>query len=73
MGLKNSPLEPIRDDRSHAAGCAAKRRSMMRIMAVPAKAAMQQWRSKSRATRRLRLIHPMVRSTIQRFGTTTKR
>ena len=36
-------------------------------------AAMRQCRSKSRARRRLRLIQPMVRSTIQRFGRTAKR
>jgi hypothetical protein len=42
---------------------------MMRIMAMRTKAVtMRQCRSKSRARRRLRLIHPMVRSTIQRFG-----
>jgi hypothetical protein len=45
---------------------------MMRIMAMRTKAAaMRQCCSKSRASRRLRLIHPMVRSTIQRFGSTT--
>lgn len=44
---------------------------MMRIMAKRTKAAaMRQWRSKSRARRRLRLIHPMVRSMIQRLGRT---
>ena len=32
---------------------------------------MRQCRSKSRARRRFRLIHPMVRSTIHRFGSTT--
>jgi hypothetical protein len=53
---------------------AAIRRSMMRIMAMRTKAAvMRQCLSKSRARRRLRLIHPMVRSTIQRLGRTTKR
>jgi len=47
---------------------------MRRIMAMRTKAAaMRQWRSKSRARRRFRLIQPMVRSTIQRFGSTTKR
>jgi len=35
--------------------------------------AMRQCRSKSRARRRLRLIHPMVRSTTQRIGSTTNR
>ena len=45
---------------------------MMRIMAMWTKAvAIWQCRSKSRARRRLRLIHPMVRSTTQRFGSTT--
>jgi hypothetical protein len=47
-------LEPIREVRIHAEGFAAKRRSMMRIMAMRTKAAaMRQWRSKSRARRRL--------------------
>jgi hypothetical protein len=47
---------------------------MVRIMAMRRKAAaMRQSRSKSRERRRLRLIHRMVRSTIQRFGGTTKR
>lgn len=55
-------------------GFAARRRSMMRIMAMRTKAhAMRQCRSKSRARRRLRLIHPMLRSTIHLFGSTTKR
>ena len=45
---------------------------MMRIIAIRTKAAaMRQCRSKSRASRRFRLIHPMVRSTIHRFGSTT--
>ena len=45
---------------------------MMRIMAMRTKAAaVRAWRSKSRARRRLRLIQPMLRSTIQRFGSTT--
>lgn len=47
---------------------------MMRIIAMRTKAAaMRQCRSKSRASRRLRLIQPMLRSTIQRFGNTTNR
>lgn len=45
---------------------------MIRIMAMRMKApATRQWRSKSRASRQLRLIQPMVRSTIRRFGSTT--
>jgi hypothetical protein len=45
---------------------------MMRIMAMRTKAvAIRQCRSKSRARRWLRLIHPMVRSTAQRSGSTT--
>src|SRR5205085_10223765 len=45
---------------------------MMRIMASLTKAAtVRAYRSKSRAKRRLRLIHARVRSTIQRFGKTT--
>ena len=67
-------LEPIREVRIHAEGFAASRRSMMRIMAMRTKAAaMRQCRSKLRARRRLRLIQSMVRSRIQRFGSTTKR
>ena len=47
---------------------------MMRIIARRTEAAaMRQWRSKSRASLRLRLIHACVRSPIQRFGRTTKR
>ena len=49
-------------------------RGMMRITAMRTKAvAMRQCRSKSRAKRRLRLIHPMVRPKIQRIGGTTNR
>jgi hypothetical protein len=45
---------------------------MMRIMASLTKAAtVRAYRSKSRAKRRLRLIHASVRSTIQRLGRTT--
>lgn len=45
---------------------------MIRIVAVRTKAAaIRQWRSKSRARRRLRLIQAMVRSKIQLFGSTT--
>jgi hypothetical protein len=41
----------------------------MRIMASLTKAAtVREYRSKSRAKRRLRLIHARVRSTIQRLG-----
>jgi len=77
-----STSEPIREVLIHAEGVGASRRSMMRIIAMRTKAAaMRQCRSKwpladlrsPRASRRLRLIQPMVRSTIQRFGSTTKR
>lgn len=45
---------------------------MMWIIAKRTKAtAMRQCCSKSRASRRLRLIHPMVRSTIHHLGRTT--
>src|SRR5207253_8945217 len=45
---------------------------MMRIMANLTKAAtVRAYRSKSRAKRRLRLLHARVRSTIQRLGRTT--
>src|ERR1700731_871444 len=45
---------------------------MMRIMASLTKAAtVREYRSKSRAKRRLRLIQARVRSTIQRLGKTT--
>ena len=45
---------------------------MMRIIAMRTQAAaIRQWRSKLRVRRRLRLIQPMVRSTTQRFGSTT--
>jgi hypothetical protein len=67
-------LEPIREVLLHAEVVAVNRRSMRRIIAMRTKAAaMRRCRSKSRARRRLRLIQPMVRSTIQRFGSTTKR
>ncbi|WP_246522360.1 hypothetical protein [Neoroseomonas terrae] len=46
----------------------------MRIIAIRTKAAaMRHCRSKSRVSRRARLLQPRVRSTIQRFGSTTKR
>ena len=47
---------------------------MMRIMARWMKATTERtWRSKSRASRRQRTIQAKVRSTIQRFGSTSKR
>ena len=66
-------LEPILEVWIHAERIGrVKRRSMMRIMARRMKAAtVRAYRSKSRARRRLRLIHASVRSTIQRLGSTT--
>ena len=67
-------LEPIRKVSTHVQHLGASRRSMMRIMAIRTNAAaIRQCRSKSRASRRWWLIQPSVRSTIQRFGSTTKR
>ena len=67
-------LVPIREVSIHVECLGAILRSMMRIMAIHTKAsAMRQWRSKSRARRRWWLIQPSVRSTIHRFGSTTKR
>jgi hypothetical protein len=66
-------LEPIREVgiQAERLGC-VRRRSIMRIMASLTKAAtVREYRSKSRAKRRLRLIQARVRSTIQRLGKTT--
>ena len=64
--------EPIREVRPRTEGFATSRRSMMPIMALRTKAAARrQCHSKFRVRRPLRLIHRMVRSTIQRFGSTT--
>jgi transposase len=66
-------LEPIREVWIHGERFAARRRSMMRIMARRMKATVvRAYRSKSRASRRLRLIQAKVRSTIQRLGKTSK-
>src|SRR3981189_850477 len=66
-------LEPIREVgiQAERLGC-VRRRSIMRIMASLTKAAtVREYRSKSRAKRRLRLIQAKVRLTIQRLGKTT--
>ncbi len=69
-----SRSEPIQEDRIHAEGVGLiSLRSMMRIMARRTKATtVRAWRSKSRDSRRHRLTQAKVRSTIQRFGTTSK-
>ena len=66
-------LEPFREVWIQEQGFSlVKRLSMMRIMANRTKATtVEAYRSKSRASLRLRLIQAKVRSTIQRLGMTT--
>src|SRR5437764_10658587 len=67
-------LEPYRKVTTQFERFAARRRSMMRIIARRMKAtALLACRSKSLAKRRQLLIQAKVRSTIQRLGSTTKR
>ena len=68
-------LEPIQELAIHRQGVGGvKRLSMIRIIARRTKATVVlAKRSKSRTRRRLRLIQANIRSTIHRFGKTTKR